>query len=118
MHFLWTVLSLLAAASAIAADGLLEPRAHINIPFIESVVHSLLSEFAPFTAYHGPTGTATAATRSRPTVSATPTPASYWMEDIRHQGISAFNSDKSYQVFRNVKDFGAKGKQYILGVVT
>lgn len=32
------------------------------------------------------------------------------MEDIQHQGIAAFNPDPSgYQVFRNVKDFGAKG---------
>ncbi|PCH36899.1 glycoside hydrolase family 55 protein [Wolfiporia cocos MD-104 SS10] len=34
----------------------------------------------------------------------------FWMESIRHQGISAFNPDpSSYQVFRNVKDFGAVG---------
>lgn len=35
----------------------------------------------------------------------------YWLEEIKHQGISAFNIDpSSYQVFRNVKDFGAIGK--------
>ena len=34
----------------------------------------------------------------------------YWMEDVSHQGIAAFNSAPgSYQVFRNVKDFGAVG---------
>lgn len=34
----------------------------------------------------------------------------FWMESISHQGISAFNSDPStYKVFRNVKDYGAKG---------
>lgn len=34
----------------------------------------------------------------------------FWLEDIKHQGIAAFNPDpSSYQVFRNVKDFGAKG---------
>ena len=34
----------------------------------------------------------------------------FWLERIKHQGISAFNSaPSSYQVFRNVKDFGAKG---------
>jgi glucan 1,3-beta-glucosidase len=34
----------------------------------------------------------------------------YWLETIQHQGTSPFNSDPtSYQVFRNVKDFGAKG---------
>lgn len=34
----------------------------------------------------------------------------YWLETIRHQGSSPFHSDpSSYQIFRNVKDFGAKG---------
>jgi hypothetical protein len=34
----------------------------------------------------------------------------YWMENISHRGVAAFNSNPSgYQVFRNVKDFGAKG---------
>lgn len=34
----------------------------------------------------------------------------FWMQNIKHQGISAFNSAPgSYQVFRNVMDFGAKG---------
>jgi glucan 1,3-beta-glucosidase len=27
----------------------------------------------------------------------------FWLESIRHQGTSAYNSDPSYQVFRNVK---------------
>jgi hypothetical protein len=35
--------------------------------------------------------------------------AVYWMEQIAHRGKSAFNPDASYQVFRNVKDFGAVG---------
>ncbi|KAJ6608599.1 glycoside hydrolase family 55 protein [Mycena sp. CBHHK59/15] len=34
----------------------------------------------------------------------------FWLEVIKHQGIAAYNRDPlSYQVFRNVKDFGAKG---------
>ncbi|KAJ7777561.1 exo-beta-1,3-glucanase [Mycena maculata] len=34
----------------------------------------------------------------------------FWMANIQHQGIAAFNpSPSTYQVFRNVKDFGAKG---------
>ncbi|KAF7178365.1 hypothetical protein CNMCM7691_007055 [Aspergillus felis] len=34
----------------------------------------------------------------------------YWLADIAHQGIAAFNSNPStYKVFRNVKDYGAKG---------
>ncbi|KAF3020074.1 hypothetical protein E8E14_001442 [Neopestalotiopsis sp. 37M] len=35
---------------------------------------------------------------------------SYWLEDIRHQGVAPFNSNSTnYKVFRNVKDYGAKG---------
>ncbi|KAK7049313.1 hypothetical protein VNI00_005914 [Paramarasmius palmivorus] len=34
----------------------------------------------------------------------------YWLQNIKHQGKSAYNSNpNSYQVFRNVKDFGARG---------
>ncbi|KAG6888038.1 hypothetical protein C0995_010954 [Termitomyces sp. Mi166 len=33
----------------------------------------------------------------------------FWMENIKHHGISAYHSNPGYQVFRNVKDFGAKG---------
>ncbi|KAH7912071.1 glycoside hydrolase family 55 protein [Hygrophoropsis aurantiaca] len=33
----------------------------------------------------------------------------YWMETIPHRGKSAFNNDTSYEVFRNVKDYGAVG---------
>lgn len=36
--------------------------------------------------------------------------APYWLEDIKHQGIASFNPNPSnYTVFRNVKDFGARG---------
>lgn len=36
--------------------------------------------------------------------------SSFWLENISHQGIAAFNSNSgSYKVFRNVKDYGAKG---------
>jgi hypothetical protein len=41
---------------------------------------------------------------------ATSTPASYWLADIKHRGVAAFNPDPTYQVFRNVKGFGAKGE--------
>ena len=34
----------------------------------------------------------------------------FWMQNIKHQGTSAFNSNpSSYTVFRNVKNYGAKG---------
>jgi hypothetical protein len=33
----------------------------------------------------------------------------FWMEIIDHTGTSPFLNDSSYVVYRNVKDFGAKG---------
>ncbi|KAI1493392.1 pectate lyase superfamily protein-domain-containing protein [Biscogniauxia mediterranea] len=32
----------------------------------------------------------------------------YWLEDLQHQGVAPFAGD-GYTVFRNVKDYGAKG---------
>ena len=107
-------ISLVVAVLIIAVTA---DHVHYSIPEIVSAVDYLLSEFAHYPAYHGPTGTATAATKSTatvlPTASAVPTNATpYWLEEIKHQGISALNPDKSYQVFRNVKDYGAKGCVY------
>lgn len=34
---------------------------------------------------------------------------SYWMESMRQSGEATFNPSSSYEVFRNVKEFGAKG---------
>ncbi|KAJ8080314.1 hypothetical protein PM082_017147 [Marasmius tenuissimus] len=34
----------------------------------------------------------------------------FWLENIKHQGVSVYHPNASdYQVFRNVKDYGAKG---------
>ena len=33
----------------------------------------------------------------------------FWMETIDHTGTSPFLNDSSYVIYRNVKDFGAKG---------
>ena len=88
------------------------------IPAVEKAIAQQNAEFKAYTAYtDGPTGTAKAIAES-PTpkaffkvmnnAAAAPV-APYWYEQITHQGISAFNSNKAYKVYRNVKDFGAKG---------
>ncbi|KIM87551.1 glycoside hydrolase family 55 protein [Piloderma croceum F 1598] len=48
---------------------------------------------------------------SKPLGAGTSAPSDpFWMESIKHQGTSPFNPrPSSYKVFRNVKDFGAKG---------
>jgi glucan 1,3-beta-glucosidase len=35
--------------------------------------------------------------------------SSYWFANIKRQGQAPFNTDKTYKVFRSVKDYGAKG---------
>lgn len=36
--------------------------------------------------------------------------APYWLENIKHQGLASFNPNPdNYTVYRNVKDFGARG---------
>ncbi|KAH7317231.1 pectate lyase superfamily protein-domain-containing protein [Rhexocercosporidium sp. MPI-PUGE-AT-0058] len=53
-------------------------------------------------------GNSSTSRTSSATTSSTAIP--YWLEQIKHQGLSPLNpSPASYQVFRNVKDFGAKG---------
>ncbi|TMW66274.1 hypothetical protein Poli38472_004039 [Pythium oligandrum] len=43
-------------------------------------------------------------------VCATLCQGAYWLEDIAHSGVAPYHANgEAYQVFRNVKDFGAKG---------
>ena len=90
------------------------------IPEVQAAVSSQLQEFSKYTAYAGPTGTAKAvALAPTPKVladvlvqaaaAASATAAPYWYETITHQGKAAFNTNATYQIFRNVKSYGAKG---------
>jgi glucan 1,3-beta-glucosidase len=36
-------------------------------------------------------------------------PERYWVESVEHTGTAPFSGDGGYKVFRNVKDYGAKG---------
>ena len=38
-----------------------------------------------------------------------PRDEAYWVAGVKHQGLVAFGNSTEYQVFRNVKEFGAKG---------
>lgn len=83
---------------------------------------SALALNARFSQYGDSSGLPSTTTRQSiappyPTASASSNPsptggscAPYWMEEIKHQGIASFNENSTtYQVFRNVKDFGAVG---------
>ena len=83
-----------------------------SVPEVDQCVSSTLKHYVssvhntrpPPSSQH-PTTTAT--TSTSPTATAS---CSYWLENVKHQGISAFNPDSNYTVFRNVKDYGAKGE--------
>lgn len=73
---------------------------------IQDAVSSLTSAFSPWVTYtadpspdHGPPS-------KKPLP---PPPSQYWLGNITHQGVAPLASP-GYQVFRNVKDFGAKGE--------
>ena len=96
------------------------------IPAVQSDIAQQLAKYSAYTAYEGPTGTASAivasssaaaAPKAKVNALAAPaavnaaatTPYPYWYETITHQGKAAFNTNTSYAVFRNVKSYGAKG---------
>lgn len=39
--------------------------------------------------------------------------SSYWVADVKRQGVVPFAKSPDYKIFRNVKDFGAKGQSFI-----
>jgi glucan 1,3-beta-glucosidase len=104
------------ATAALVSLGLSGAYALVDIPAVSSVVSSALSEYSIYVTH-----------ALDPTAAATSTPAqatdkanihargavsdpAYWLAGISHRGVAAFNSNPStYTVFRNVKDYGAKG---------
>jgi glucan 1,3-beta-glucosidase len=81
------------------------------LPFFLALLALLLLLLGLFsTATAGPAGNHQNST-SLPV--ATLSPDAYWLADIKHQGLAPFAA-QDYQVFRNVKDFGAKGASALL----
>lgn len=68
------------------------------------VIQLLLALFLPVLAEPKPQALASSASSS-----------SYWVSTITRQGTVAYGSDPTYQVFRNVMSFGAKGMAASLG---
>lgn len=81
----------------------------LELPQVDALVKQALKPLAAWTKYHGPKGVIPNSNHLHgPVVASDP---SYWLADISHQGLAAFNSNPSgYTVFRNVKDYGAVGK--------
>ena len=107
---------------AVYSFALARTNALINIPAVSSVVSSALEEYSVYVtaafaeATAGPLAhkdTRHSQLQARQAV----TDPEYWLADITHQGIAAFNSDpSSYAVFRNVKDYGAAGTLSLPGL--
>ena len=100
MRAIHSLVALLASAGTATADY------GLHIPQVEAAVQQMLSKFSPHVGYRGPSGNAAAQAKGwHPKL--TPPPAAntgaYWLEQIKHQGVAAFNPNAGYQVFRNVK---------------
>lgn len=75
--------------------------------YLEAVVGHILSEVDSYVHYKSNTSSTSGIAKRA---------SSYWYENIAHQGISAFGPS-GYTVYRNVKDYGAKGpySRYVEG---
>lgn len=109
MHFapLLSCLSVIACARAQILD----------LPQVDELVREALVPFAAYTHFHGSTQNSSGATIQSvvqsvvQSVSVATVDSPYWLANIAHQGLAAFNSNPStYTVFRNVKDYGAVGE--------
>ncbi|KAI9815139.1 MAG: hypothetical protein M1827_002982 [Pycnora praestabilis] len=101
MRFPFVLLPLSQLSTTVIALG-----PHVQIPQVSSAVQHLMSEFSAWPAYAGPTSSVSSNPSSPSPIAGGST---YWLEDINHQGLSPFNEDDAYIVFRNVKDYGAVG---------
>lgn len=83
-----------------------------EIPAVESSAAHIMATHGDYDHFHGnDTNSTSLAASGSPRLSKRQYP--YWYEYINHQGISAFGPS-GYQVFRNVKDYGATGMPNIL----
>ncbi|KAJ5974954.1 hypothetical protein N7481_008661 [Penicillium waksmanii] len=95
---------------AIVSFALWATAAVLDIPSVDAAVAAALKEYGNYEAYTGPEKKAPSEANAIKLKENTATleDSSYWLESISHQGVSAFGTS-GYQVFRNVKDFGAQG---------
>ena len=100
---------LLSLALALVPAFLLANGEKLDIPAVDRVVQNVLHDYYNYTHYHAPAN-ATNSTTSRGNSTHSPEASGqpFWYEQINHQGISAFGPS-GYVVYRNVKDYGAKG---------
>ncbi|KAI6082984.1 glycoside hydrolase family 55 protein [Hypoxylon rubiginosum] len=104
--------------AALFLQGILGER--LVIPEVQNAVSAQLAQFSGYTGDYSsitaddalPVSLSSEHESRSPdaTLEERATSTTYWYETIAHQGISAFNANKAtYKVYRNVKDYGAKG---------
>jgi hypothetical protein len=113
-------ITLLSAAGSVVQAQLFTPSE------VQQYVDQALSQYHDYVTYAGPSddwyqrnplggpkpkGRVDAAAQAASvSAEAVADQCSYWMENVKRQGVAAFNGNPSaYRVWRNVKDFGAKG---------
>lgn len=67
-------------------------------PFVSLILSTLIVLFGVFVAAAPATGAAALSG------------SSYWLSQIQRQGAVAYGNDTNYKIFRNVMDYGAKGR--------
>lgn len=84
---------------------------HYKIPEVARAVSSVKARYSEYVHYDGPTATHQAPAKATKTLAARATTScsTFWLDAMTHQGLAPFNSDSTYKVYRNVKDYGAKG---------
>lgn len=94
----------------IVAFALWATAAELDIPSIDAAVAVALKDYGNYGAYTGSEKKAPsqASVNKLKESKVALDNSSYWLQSIGHQGVSAFGAS-GYQVFRNVKDFGAHG---------
>ncbi|OCK96142.1 glycoside hydrolase family 55 protein [Cenococcum geophilum 1.58] len=107
--FLWAVSCLFVSHA----------NALVDLPAVSKVVEAELSALplSRYTANHATASTTLSTVFASATahaldlkIEAAVSDPAYWLKDITHQGLAAFNSNPSgYVVFRNVKDYGVPG---------
>ncbi|OBT38942.1 hypothetical protein VE00_10491 [Pseudogymnoascus sp. WSF 3629] len=73
---------------------------HLKVPSVDAIVEKTLESVDNYVHFEGANSEASTVSKRQG--------ASYWYENISHQGISAFGPG-GYTVYRNVKSYGAKG---------
>ena len=103
MRFFSLVAALMPVLSTIQA-------AHFDIPEVDAAVSRVRHDYSAY-FNHQPALGSSNTTKKGSGVKPQAAGQAYWYEQIAHQGISAFGAS-GYKVYRNVKDYGARGKCY------